>query len=72
MVKSVRRRSYAMNELFPIIRRKRRPLVVSAAPPVVVGSVEPLQVVARPAEPVVTGEDPKANDAKAAENQSER
>jgi hypothetical protein len=31
-----------MNELFPIIRRKRRPLsLVEGAPPVAVGNVEP-------------------------------
>ena len=33
-----------MNELFPIIRRKRRPLIVEDAPPVVVGNVEPPKV----------------------------
>ena len=39
-----------MNELFPIIRRKRRPLIVEepvpygpTTPPVVVGSVEPVK-----------------------------
>lgn len=30
-----------MNELFPIVRRMRRPLLVEDAPPVVVGNVEP-------------------------------
>jgi len=33
-----------MKELYPIIRRKRRPLVVEDAPAVVVGSVEPVKV----------------------------
>lgn len=33
-----------MNELFPIIRRKRRPLIVEDQPPVVTGSVEPVKV----------------------------
>ena len=32
-----------MNELFPIIRRKRRPLILEDAPPVVVGNVEPVK-----------------------------
>ncbi len=38
-----------MQDLYPIIRRKRRPLVAVDAPPVVVGSVEPVNVVASPA-----------------------
>ena len=33
-----------MNELYPIIRRKRRPLIVEDAPPVVLGNVEPVKV----------------------------
>ena len=32
-----------MNELYPIIRRKRRPLVTEDAPPVVAKSVEPVK-----------------------------
>lgn len=36
-----------MQGLYPIIRRKRVPLVVADAPPVVVGNVEPVPVVAR-------------------------
>ena len=31
-----------MNQLYPIIRRQRRPLVVNDAPPSVVGNVEPV------------------------------
>ena len=33
-----------MNQLFPIIRRKRRPLLPEDAPPVTVGNVEPPKV----------------------------
>lgn len=39
-----------MNELFPIIRRKRRPLIVESVPdrpttpPMVAGNVEPVKV----------------------------
>jgi hypothetical protein len=41
------------NELLPIIRRVRRPLVTMDAPPVVVGNVEPVKVEAvPPVEPV--------------------
>jgi hypothetical protein len=41
------------NELLPIIRRVRRPLVAADLPPVVVGNVEPVRVEAvPPAEPV--------------------
>jgi hypothetical protein len=41
------------NELLPIIRRVRRPLVAVDSPPVAVGSVEPLKVEAvTPVEPV--------------------
>ena len=32
-----------MNQLLPIIRRVRRPLLVVDAPPVVVGNVEPIE-----------------------------
>lgn len=38
-----------MQDLYPIIRRQRRPLVMSDAPPVVVGNVEPVNAVASPA-----------------------
>ena len=34
-----------MNGLFPIIRRKRTPLTVADAPPVVASNVEPVPVV---------------------------
>jgi hypothetical protein len=40
------------NELLPIIRRLRRPLVAADVPPVVVGSVEPVGL--EMAAPVVT------------------
>jgi len=33
-----------MNQLLPIIRRVRRPLIVTDAPPTVVGNVEPPKV----------------------------
>ena len=33
-----------MNQLLPIIRRVRRPLIVTDAPPVIVGNVEPPKV----------------------------
>ena len=53
-----------MNGLFPIIRRVRRPLIVDAAPPVVVDRVEPAPPVA--ALPVMEPvEPPKSSDAKA-------
>ena len=52
-----------MNELYPIIRRKRRPLIVADAPLVVVGNVEPLQAVAaKPAESVSTDSKPQTSD----------
>jgi hypothetical protein len=35
-----------MQTLYPIIRRKRRPLLVEDSPPVVVGNVEPVKAVA--------------------------
>jgi ribosomal protein L3 len=35
-----------MEGLFPIVRRKRVPLVVEDTPPVMVGNVEPVTVVA--------------------------
>ena len=33
-----------MDQLYPIIRRVRRPLVVADMPPAVVGNVEPMKV----------------------------
>ncbi len=39
-----------MQELYPIIRRKRRPLIVADAPPIVVGNVEPVKAEAGHAE----------------------
>ena len=33
-----------MNELFPIIRRQRRPLLVADTPPAMAGNVEPVKV----------------------------
>ena len=55
-----------MNELFPIIRRARRPLVVVDAPPVVVGNVAPVEVVVPPVsvEPVANESEPQTSDAK--------
>ena len=35
-----------MEGLFPIVRRKRVPLVVEDTPPVMIGNVEPVQAVA--------------------------
>ena len=32
-----------MQDLYPIIRRKRRPLLVADAPPVAIGNVEPVK-----------------------------
>lgn len=68
-----------MQNLFPIIRRKRRPLIVADAPPVVVGKSvpdgppSPVQpVVTKPAEPVESEDEPKADDAQATPNRSER
>ena len=59
-----------MTNLYPIIRRKRRPLIVSDAPPVVVGKSvpdgppSPVEAVAtKPVEPVVTDK-PQASDDK--------
>jgi hypothetical protein len=57
-----------MDKLYPIIRRKRRPLVVADVPPAVAASVQP--VAAKPlVEPVPVApapEKPKATDAKPA------
>ena len=52
-----------MNQLYPIIRRKRRPLTVDAAPPVVVVNVEPVPLVPLLAV-IETIELPKPSDAK--------
>ncbi len=63
-----------MNALFPIIRRKRRPLLpveslpdLPPVPPVVANKSEPVEVVVPPVrvEAVVTEPEPQANDAKA-------
>ena len=60
-----------MNQLLPIIRRVRRPLLTVDAPPPVVAHVEPVQLSAeleaRKAEPEVVKsvELPKADDAEA-------
>lgn len=68
-----------MQNLFPIIRRVRRPLVVADAPPVVVGKsvpdgpTSPVQPVGtKPVEPAVSEDEPKADDAQATPNRSER
>lgn len=62
-----------MQNLFPIIRRVRRPLVVTDAPPVAMGDVEPVQpVAAKPVEPVVSEDEPKADDAQVTPNRSKR
>ena len=37
------RQRETVNGLYPIIRRKRRPLIVADAPPTVVADVEPVQ-----------------------------
>ncbi len=51
-----------MDKLFPIIRRKRRPLIVEAVPPIPTKN-EPIQsVVATPL--VEPADEPKADDAK--------
>jgi hypothetical protein len=62
-----------MNELLPIIRRARRPLVVVDAPSAVVGHVAPvLPVVTKPVEPEVSADEPKADDAQVTPKRSER
>ena len=55
-----------MNELYPIVRRKRRPLLEADASPVVVGNVAAVQTVVPPSvvEPVVKETEPQASDAK--------
>ena len=53
-----------MTNLYPIIRRKRRPLIVADKPPGVVGNVEPVNAAAtKPVEPVLTDK-PQASDDK--------
>ena len=55
-----------MDQLYPIIRRKRRPLIVADVPPVAAGPVQPVvvadgqRVESVPAAPAP--EPPKAND----------
>lgn len=63
-----------MDQLFPIIRRVRRPLVVADAPPVVVGSVEPVQPVATLSlvKPVATDKPLKQPDANSSANRDGR
>ena len=62
-----------MNELLPIIRRKRRPLIVADAPPVVVGNVEPVQAVAtKPVETIESEKRPEKNDAQFTSHRSAR
>jgi hypothetical protein len=46
-----------MNTLYPIIRRKRRPLIVADAKP-----VEPVKADPAPAKPETTIQPPKQND----------
>jgi hypothetical protein len=76
---NVRRRSYAMNELLPIIRRKRRPLVVADASPVVLGKSvpdgppSPGQAVATlPVEPVESERQPENTNAQVTPNRNAR
>ena len=52
-----------MNQLYPVIRRKRRPLIVDAAPPVVVVNAEPVPPVPLLAV-IETIEPPKPSDVK--------
>ncbi|HEU5071740.1 MAG TPA: hypothetical protein VFV96_15145 [Verrucomicrobiae bacterium] len=52
-----------MNTLYPIIRRKRRPLFVADKPPVIAGNVEPAKAVAtKPAEAIPTAGKPQTSD----------
>lgn len=63
-----------MNELLPIIRRKRRPLLpveslhdLPLVPTVLTAEVKPVVVGApKPVEPVITDDKPKASDDEAA------
>lgn len=49
-----------MSQLFPIIRRARRPLLVMDSPPAVAGNVEPVKVNATDVSPAnVAGEKPQ-------------
>ena len=53
-----------MNLLFPIIRRKRQPLIVAESPPAVVGTIEPVMAIASaPAQPAASDVPPKPDDA---------
>jgi hypothetical protein len=51
-----------MDKLFPIIRRKRRPLIVEGVPPIPTKEKPVQSVVATP--PVEPADEPKAADAK--------
>ena len=53
-----------MNELLPIIRRQRRPLIAADAPPLGAGKVEPVPPVARVENLEPPRTDGKTNDAK--------
>ncbi len=57
-----------MDGLLPIIRRVRRPLVAVDTPPVVAGSVEPVNAVASPAQTAQTAK--AAKEAKAEDTRS--
>ena len=59
-----------MNELFPIIRRKRRPLVEDI-PPMMVDNVEPPKVEATEVNKPAATQDTTLNDNAEASNQSE-
>jgi hypothetical protein len=63
-----------MNELYPIIRRKRRPLLEADAPPVVVANGAAVQAVMPPAvvESVVKQIQPQTSDAKVTSKRSAR
>jgi hypothetical protein len=68
-----------MQNLFPIIRRVRRPLIATDAPPVAVGKSvpdgppSPVQpVAAKPVESVVSEDEPQIDDAQVTPNRSER
>ena len=57
-----------MDQLYPIIRRTRRPLLVQDTPPVVATNVEPVKVEAiKPPEPINGDPDIDANDAQASD-----
>ena len=62
-----------MDGLLPIIRRKRRPLLVVDAPPVVVGNVGTVQAgVTLPVQTVATEIEPQTSDAKVTSKRSTR